>query len=159
MKAIILLVSYHHKNTEKIARSMAKVLDAEIKKPSEVDPSSLKDYDLVGFGSGVYSAQHHPSFIDLVEKLPGSPGKRAFLFTTTGAPRIAINDEFIRKNHKKIRDVLEAKGYEIVGEFSCRGWNTNSFLKFFGGLNRGRPNEEDLKLAERFAIDIKNKMR
>jgi flavodoxin len=159
MKALIILISYHHKNTEKIARSVAKVLDAEIKRPSEVDPYSLKDYDIVGWGSGVYSEQHHGSMISLAEKLPGSPGKKAFLFTTTGAPRIAINDEFIRKNHDKLRERLESKGYTILGEFGCAGWNTNSFLKFFGGLNRGRPNEEDLKLAERFAIDIKNKMR
>lgn len=154
VKTLIVLVSYHHKNTERIARSMAKVLDVSIKKPSEIDPSSLKDYDLIGFGSGVYSAQHHPSMISLAEKLPRSPGKRAFLFTTTGAPKIAVNDKFIKNNHKKIRDVLEDKGYKIVGEFSCRGWNTNHFLKYFGGLNRGLPNETDLKDAEKFAMSL-----
>ncbi len=151
MKSLLILVSYHHKNTEKIAKAMAKALKADIRKPSEIDPSSLKDYDLVGFGSGVYSAQHHPSTISLAEKLPRSQGNKAFLFTTTGAPKIAVNDEFIANNHKKLRDVLESKGYVVVGEFSCRGWNTNHFLKYFGGLNRGHPNEEDLNDAERFA--------
>ena len=157
MKSLIILFSYHHKNTEKIATAMAKILEAEIRKPSEVDPASLKDYDLVGWGSGVYSAQHHPSMISLAKKLPGSPGKKAFLFTTTGAPRIAYNDEFVKKNHQKLRDILEAKSYEIVGEFSCRGWNTNSFLKYFGGLNKGLPNTENIVKAEAFAKRLKEK--
>jgi flavodoxin len=155
LRSLIVLFSYHHKNTEKIAKAMANVLNAEIKKPSEIDPASLKDYDLVGWGSGVYSAQHHPSLIDLAEKLPGSLGKRAFLFSTTGAPKIAYNDEFVKKNHQKLRDKLEVKGYEIVGEFSCRGWNTNHVLKYFGGLNSGHPDEEDLKKVEEFAKMLK----
>jgi flavodoxin len=55
------------------------------------------------------------------------------------------------KNHASLRGKLQKKGYMIVDEFSCAGFNTNSFLRFFGGLNRGRPNIEDLKHAEEFA--------
>jgi hypothetical protein len=33
---------------------------------------------------------------------------------------------------------------------------TNSFLKLFGGLNKGRPNAEDLKHAEEFAQNLKH---
>jgi flavodoxin len=43
----------------------------------------------------------------------------------------------------------------IIDEFSCAGFNTNSFLKLFGGLNKGRPNAEDLKHAEVFAENLK----
>jgi hypothetical protein len=35
----------------------------------------------------------------------------------------------------------------IVDEFGCAGLNTNGFLKFFGGMNKGRPNAEDPKHA------------
>jgi flavodoxin len=35
------------------------------------------------------------------------------------------------------------------------GFNTNSFLKLFGGINKGRPNAEDLKRAEEFAQKLK----
>jgi hypothetical protein len=52
-----------------------------------------------------------------------------------------------------------AKGYKIVDEFGCVGFNTNSFLRFFGGLNKGRPNAEDLKRAEDFALGLTQKMR
>ena len=40
---------------------------------------------------------------------------------------------------------LESKGYKVVDEFQCKGFNTNSFLKLFGGMNKGRPNASDLK--------------
>lgn len=49
------------------------------------------------------------------------------------------------------------KGYTIVDEFMCPGFNTNSFLKLFGGINKGRPNAEDLKHAETFAKNLKKK--
>jgi flavodoxin len=46
----------------------------------------------------------------------------------------------------------------IVDEFNCAGFNTNSFLKFFGGKNKGRPNTEDLKNAEEFAQNLKQNL-
>jgi flavodoxin len=49
MKSLIVLVSYHHKNTQKIAEVMAKVLDAQIKTPRQTSPEELQQYDLVGF--------------------------------------------------------------------------------------------------------------
>jgi len=54
-----------------------------------------------------------------------------------------------------LREKLQSKGYMIVDEFSCKGFNTNSFLKLFGGMNKGRPNALDLKHAEEFAQNLK----
>jgi hypothetical protein len=58
-------------------------------------------------------------------------------------------------DHAALREILLAKGYVVVGEFSCRGYNTNSFLKHFGGMNKGCPTEEDLKNARAFAERMK----
>ena len=58
MKALLVLFSYHHKNTEKIAKTLARVLNAQIKTPEQVDPEKLKQYDLVGFGAGIDSGKH-----------------------------------------------------------------------------------------------------
>jgi flavodoxin len=44
-----------------------------------------------------------------------------------------------------------------VDEFNCPGFNTNSFLRVLGGMNRGRPNAKDLKHAEEFAQKLKQK--
>ena len=30
--------------------------------------------------------------------------------------------------HAKRSVLLQAKGYMVIGEFGCAGWNTNSFL-------------------------------
>ncbi len=53
IKSLVILFSYHHKNTEKIANVIAKVLDCEVKTPMEIHPETLQQYDLIGFGSGI----------------------------------------------------------------------------------------------------------
>lgn len=154
---LIILSSYHHKNTEKIAHVIADILSAKIVESQKVDPNESEKYNLVGFGSGIYDGHHHNSQLDLVDKLPISKNKKAFIFSTTGAPKFIVNDDFVRQNHALIKEKLESKGYEIIGEFECRGWNTNSFLKHFGGLNKTHPNEEDLNNAQIFAHSLVRK--
>jgi flavodoxin len=60
----------------------------------------------------------------------------------------------VKKDHSLLRQMLESKGYAIVGEFSCKGFNTNSFLKYFGGMNKDRPNSKDIKNAKEFALNL-----
>lgn len=153
-KSLVIVFSYHHGNTEKIANVIAKVLGAEVKLPQQVYPEELRQYDLIGFGSGIYSATFDPSILTLADRLSYAAGKKAFLFSTYGAPAFIANREFIEKNHQQIREKLRLKGYNVVGEFGCAGWNTNSFLNYFGGLNKGRPNAEDLANAEAFAREM-----
>ena len=147
MKSILVLFSYHHKNTEKIAKVFAQVLDAEIKTPRQIDPEELKVYDLVGFGSGIYGEKHHRTLLDLVDTLPQVTNRNAFIFSTSAI----MGEDKVAQDHLTLREKLESKGYAIVDEFACKGFNTNSFLKYVGGMNRGRPNAEDLKNAEEFA--------
>jgi flavodoxin len=153
-KSLIVLYSYHHHNTEKIAKVISKVLDAEIKTPEQTNPEELQDYDLVGFGSGIYSAKHDESILELADELPEVNNRDAFLFSTSGI----TGKSKAAKDHETLREKLEAKGYVIFDEFQCKGFNTNSFLRLFGGMNKGRPNDKDLKNAEEFAQSlIKNK--
>ncbi len=163
MRSLLILFSYHHKNTEKVADVFAKVLDAHIKSPQQVNPEELRDYDLLGFGSGIYSEKHHGSLLDLADRLPQVTDKKAFIFSTNGAPASLFSESMSRdqmaKNHRLIKEKLQAKGYAIVGEFSCPGFNTNIFLKHLGGLNKGRPNEEDLERAEAFARGLKQELK
>ena len=159
VKSLVVVFSYHHGNTEKIAHACAKVLGAEVKTPQQVKPEEIAEYDLVGFGSGIYSATFDPSVLDLADRLPRAGTTKAFLFSTYGAPAFIANREFIEKNHQQIREKLQAKGYTITGEFGCAGWNTNSFLKYFGGLNKGRPDANDLQNAEAFARQMMEKAR
>lgn len=150
-KSLIILMSYHHNNTEKVAKVIAKVLNAEIKTPQQINPEELQDYDLVGFGSGIYSAKHHESLLKLADELPEANNKNAFLFSTAGI----TGESKKTKDHRILREKLESKGYIVVDEFQCKGFNTNSFLKLFGGMNKNRPNTDDLKNAEEFVLKLK----
>ncbi|MHB8163595.1 MAG: flavodoxin family protein [Methanoregula sp.] len=159
LRSLVIVFSYHHNNTEKIANACANVLGAEVKTPQQVRPEEIAEYDLIGFGSGIYGATFDPSVLDLADRLPHAAGKKAFLFSTYGAPAFVANREFVENNHAQIRDKLKAKGYTVIGEFGCAGWNTNSFLRFFGGLNKGKPDAGDLRNAEAFARDMLEKVR
>jgi len=129
MKSLLVLFSYHHNNTEKIANVFAKVLDAQIKTPQQINPEELQEYSLIGFGSGIYGVSTS---------------------AMTGEAKVA-------KDHSLLREKLQSKGYMIVDEFACKGFNTNSFMKYFGGMNKGRPNAKDLKHAEEFAQNLQKK--
>lgn len=162
-KALLILYSYHHGNTEKIAQCFSRVLDAAIKEPAQIDPEELTAYALIGFGSGIYGAAHHASLLELAGRLPQANGNRTFLFSTHGTPRNLVADrqslhEKMRKDHAALREKLTEKGYVIAGEFNCGGYNTNSFLRLFGGINRGRPGAEDLIDAAVFAEGLRNSM-
>ncbi len=151
MKSVIVCLSIHHGNTLKIAQKMAEVLGAEIKKPSEVKPKDLLNYDLVGFGSGIYAFRHHREVLKLAKNLPDMQQKPVFIFSTSGA-----KDGI--KFHKALRQILEEKNCQILDEFNCLGWDTFGPLKLIGGLNKNRPNQEDLNLATNFAKKIKEKV-
>lgn len=150
-RVLIILYSYHHNNTEKIAEVFAKILDAEIKNPDQVDFQEIQNYPILGFGSGIYSQKHHDLILKLAESLPNTSKKQAFLFSTAAL----TSKRKMGEDHSNLREKLQSKGYQIIDEFQCKGFNTNSFLKYFGGMNKGRPNAEDFKNAEQFARNLK----
>jgi flavodoxin len=150
MKTLLILFSYHHKNTQKIADVFAKILEAQIKTPPETNAEDLQQYDLIGFGSGIYFGKHHKSLLEFAEKLPPT-NKKAFIFSTNGGNIGKMN---VENFHKPLKTILTAKGFNIVGEFNCAGFDTFGPLKLVGGISKGRPNEEDLKKAESFAANL-----
>ena len=152
MKKIIVYVSYHHKNTEKVAKIFAATLKASMKRPEQVDPNDIPGYDLVGFGSGIYFFRHHRRLLKFARSLPQVSNKKAFMFSTSGAKKVSV----IRR-HAPLKKILESKGFEIVGEFNCPGFDSFGLSKLIGGLNKGRPNGDDLKNAQAFAEKLKAK--
>ncbi len=153
MKTLIISFSYHHKNTDKIAFVFAKAFEAEVKAPSEVDPNSLPDYDIIGFGSGISFGRHYKDLLEFADKLPTVTKQQAFIFSTSGQ---ANNGP---KFHKKLRETLQSRGFNIVGEFNCTGFDTYGALKIFGGIQKGHPDEDDIKQAEDFALSLKQSLK
>ncbi len=154
LKILIVCKSKHHENTWKVAKAIGDVLDAEIMKPDEDHNFSITDYDLLGLGSGIYWSRYHKNISKFVDNLPNVENKKAFIFSTSGLRRIPI----INGYGKKIKKKLSKKGFETIGEFSCRGYDSFSYFKLVGGIHKGRPNEKDLKEAKEFAKNISEKM-
>jgi len=75
-------------------------------------------------------------------------GKKAFIFSTHGAKEI-------KNYHNELKKKLVEKGFDIVGEFDCVGWDTYGPLALTGGINKDRPDESDVAAAVRFAEGLK----
>lgn len=149
-RSLILLESVHHGNTAKVADAIRKILGADVAAPEAVDAASLARYGLVGFASGVYYGHMHPALTAWLARLPDapSPSKPAFVVSTSGLPCLA------KVWSAPVRRLLARKGFDVVGEFACRGFDTWGPLGPLGGLNRSHPDARDLARAARFAQGI-----
>jgi len=152
MKALIIYTSVHHGNTGRVAEVMANVLNADLLQLKQATTSMFEQYDLIGFGSGIYFGKHHRNLLNFVDMLPKIRNKKAFIFSTSGLRKI----RFIHNFDEALKAELRLKGFDIIGEFSCRGLDTYRATKLVGGVNKGRPNAEDLSQAEDFAKSLKN---
>jgi flavodoxin len=146
-KTLIIYKSIHHGNTLKIAKVIAKELDADIVDPSKFNITDFQKYDIIGFGSGIYNGEHHRSLFEFLKNIPLQKGKKAFLFSTATLCYAKMQEPFKKE--------LLKKWFSLIGEFMCKGFIDYGFLKyFFGGLNKGRPNQSDLYNARKFAISL-----
>ena len=125
---------------------MVKTLNAEIINVNDVNINNLQNYDLIGFGSGIYGGKFHKNMLDLIEKLPSVDNKRTFIFSTSSMEKKRYNNS--------IEEKLIEKGFEVIGSFTCKGYDTFGPFKLVGGIGKGRPNEEDIKKAVDFAKGI-----
>ncbi len=120
---------------------MASVLGAECASPVECPYSRLAGCDILGVGSGSYYGRIHEELLEWVHGLPEAGGGKfpIFIFTTSGLPFPA------KLWHRPLKKSFAGKGYEVIGEFACRGFDTWGPLRLTGGLNWRHPNERDLQ--------------
>lgn len=140
----------HHNNTEQIARVMAKTINAELATPDKVKVFELHAYDLIGFGSGIYFGRHHKALVSFVEKLPAL-NKKVFVFSTSGKGVAG-------GCHETLKAALQQAKCEVVGEFACKGFDTFGPFKFFGGVNKNHPTEDDFEAAKVFVHSLLDKI-
>lgn len=147
MKAIIIYASTYKGNTKKIAKAMAEALPARLASVEEARHINLTEYDLIGLGSGINFAQHHAQLLNFV-KQHHLEGADTFIFSTRCRP-------FLGSYHKALKKLLHTSHANILGEFSCAGFDRTGPWVGMNGYNKSRPNEKDLFKAQLFA----NKMR
>ncbi|MEV6769565.1 flavodoxin family protein [Nocardia sp. NPDC051030] len=153
MKAIIVCTSVSHGNTKRVAEVIGEVLGARVVAPEEVDPAGLADYDLVGFGSGIFNGSFHVGLREFVKGLPVGQQRKAFVFATSGFPEFPF-----RPFTRPLVRLLGQKGFEVVDTFSCRALDTLAPFKLVGGVRKGRPNAADLADARAFAENLRTRI-
>ncbi len=153
-KTLLVYKSVHHENTARIAHAMAEVLGAECTTPAECPYSRLAGCDLLGIGSGIYYGRPHEELLRWVHGLPEDHARdvRVVIFSTSGLPFLA------KLWHRPLRKLLTEKGYEVIAEFACRGFDTWGPLWLTGGLNWRHPNERDLQRARDFAQKVSSQV-
>ena len=152
MISLIIYKSIHHRNTEKIAKIMSGALEADLLDLKDVSAEIIDEYDLIGFGSGVYYKKPHKKLLEFIDSLDYMENKEAFIFSTGGGAKAENFNGFLKGK-------LSEKGFKIIDEFHCKGLSTFGPLKIVGGINKGRPDDEDFKNAKIFAVDLKEKIK
>ena len=147
MKSLIIYCSIHHGNTKKVADVIAETLGADLLRTDEVKETSLEQYDLIGFGSGIFNGKHHAELFQIIEKAH-IKDKSAFVFSTSGTGN--------NKYNKSLIDLLASNGALIKNSFSCKGFDTYGLFKWIGGVSKGHPNSKDIESARDFAKTLLN---
>lgn len=133
-----------HKNTEKVAKAIAEVMGAKLVQPEDVDIVSLANYDLIGFGSGIYGRNHHKTIRSLVNNIPAN-NKNAFVFSTS-----QHSEGFFGTKNTHLVDTLKKKGWNVKGSFWCGGETRGIFKTRY----QGHPDAKDLEDARAFAKSL-----
>lgn len=147
MKAIIIYVSTYQGNTLKVAQAMANELSATLITTKEAENIDLSDYDLIGLGSAINFAQHHRELLEFAES-HDLQNRNVFIFSTRCRP-------FLGKYHQALKRLLLEKGSNLVGEFSCKGFDRTGPWVAMNGYNKAHPNEKDLFKAKLFVRKIR----
>lgn len=144
MKTIIFYSSTYNGNTRKIAEEIARASKGklvDIDATGNVIPD-LEHYDLVGLGSGINFGSHSIRLLSFA-KLLNLRGKNVFIFSTRCRPVLG-------GYHKALKEIISELGGNLVGEFSCKGYDATGPWVLINGINKCRPNDRDCFNARLF---------
>ena len=126
-------------NTKKIAEAIALGAKTKAVRVNELKEGEINGADTVFLGSGIYGGSHHRQINEIVGEL--NLKTRVFIYSTAGMPVF----NFIW--HQKLKNLLAKRKIKVIGEMCFKGFDTFGPLKWFRGINKGRPDEKDLEKA------------
>ena len=139
MKTAIIYASVHHGNTKKLLDRIGKSNEVELIDATQVKEKDLSKYDVISFASGVYYGKFHQAVLNFASvNLPQD--KKVFLVCTYGG----------KTAFQSMENILEGKHANLIGKFSCKGYDTYGPFKLIGGIAKGRPTEKDLAATVNF---------
>lgn len=151
MKSLIVYCSDYKGNTEKVAKVFARKINADLINLKNSSDIKIDNYDLIGFGSGVYKESLSPKLLNLAKKL-NLKGKKIFVFSTSGVGFKFYNRQLIK--------LLVSKGATCKGSFACKGsfigrdFSNNKLFEVVGKFSESHPNDNDFRKAEKFIVSI-----
>lgn len=149
MKADICYYSRHHGNTLKVLEAMAGEEEVDLIDVTARQAVRLDGYDCVGFASGIYGFEFQKSVAAFARQyLP--QGKPVFFVYTYGGAK--------GSGAKAVAEVAREKNCPVLGEFSCKGYDTFGPFKLIGGISKGHPNTQDLENARCFFRQIQDRL-
>ena len=147
-RAAICYYSKHHGNTRKVVEAMALEGDADLIDITAAPAVHLEGYERIGFASGIYGFETHPSVSRFLEEhLP--EGKKVFCVYTYGLWKGA--------GVKALAKLAGEEGALLLGEYGCRGYDTFGPFRLVGGAAKGHPDEQDLAGARAFYRGLQGK--
>ncbi len=141
MKSIIIYASTHHGNTRKVVEAIANECEVEVVDVTNVHEKDLESYDLIGFASGIFFSKFSEQVLNFARvNLP--EGKNVFYIATAGNP--------MQMYFNSISEIAGDKNCNELGRFQCKGFDTYGPFKLVGGIQKGHPDEAELKAAVEF---------
>ena len=149
MKTAICYYSRHHGNTLNVLEAMAQEGQVDLIDVTTRQTVRLEDYDCVGFASGIYGFDVQKAVVEFARQYL-SQGKPVFFVYTYGGAK--------GNGAKALTEIAREKNCPILGEFSCKGYDTFGPFKLVGGIAKGHPDERDLENARSFFRQIQNRL-
>ena len=145
-KTAIIYASVHHKNTEHLLKEAVKNLSVDLLTVKEAESADFSAYRAVGFASGIYAGKLHASIYKYMKNHKETLPQKCFILCTSGLGKGSYA--------KKLPRYFESKGFEVLGAFECKGFDTFAFFKLFGGIAKNHPDEKDIQNAAAFLKSI-----
>ena len=141
MKTAICYYSRHHGNTLKVAQAMALEGEVDLIDVTTRQAIRLEGYDCIGLASGIYGFEFQKAVVEFARQYLPNGKPVFFLYTYGGAKGTGA---------KAVAEVAREKDCPILGEFSCKGFDTFGPFKMMGGIAKGHPDQKDLENARAF---------
>ncbi len=167
-----ILVSYFSQtgNTEKIAKGIyeeaSQANEADLKKLEDVSAGDFAGYDFIFIGSPLHSGSLAAPVKEFLSNIQAGSSQKIAGFITHFAP--AYPDQSMVKFTEPIQAACKEKRIEYKGCFDCQGALTETLHEMVKKKQNlsdekwanmvkqmtGRPNEEDVAKAKRFAREV-----
>lgn len=126
-------------NTKRLAEAIAEELGVQA---LPISTPITEKVDVLFLGNSYYAFTIAPEVREFVAGLEKANVGKIINFGTAA---------MMNSTYKKVRSVAATKGIPVLDrEFHCKGE--------FKGMNKGRPNEDDLKAARVFAKSIRKEL-